>query len=208
MNRNSILLTGLTICIFLISVPCTQAEDNFESRFWDYLIGNNYKQWSPAPGKQAELYTGQVPHGTLLKIYVNRTAAGDIKGLAQGSIIVLENYLADRSLKSISVMYRSRGFNPQAHDWYWMEFKPDGTVVESVEKESQSKVTQVSTSGAAGKLAATTKIRLAGKTSSCIACHQKASGNDFFYSNDPRNRNATAAAKKVIPATTSPTRLK
>ena len=115
---------------------------------------------------------------------------------------MLENYLADRSLKSISVMYRSKGFNPQAHDWYWIEFKPDGTVMESMEKSPKSKVTQVSTSGAAGNLATATKVRLAGKASSCIACHQKASGNDFFYSNDRQNRNTTAATKKVRTAPT------
>ncbi len=195
------LLFGLILLLFASWSSTADADDGFENEFWDYLIGNNYKQWAPVPGKKASYYTGQVPHGTMLKVYVNRIAAGDINGLGQGSIIVLENYLADRSLKSISVMYRTKGFNPDARDWYWIEYKPDGTVVEKLEKQPEVHVVSA-TEGAVGKLASPGKIRLAGKASSCIACHQKAGGGDFFFSNDQLGTN-TAKRLEVSPKAVS-----
>ena len=84
----------------------------FEAKFWQFLIGNNYKNWAPAPGQDGNFYSGQVPHGALLKMYINRTAAANIEGLKIGSVVVLENYRSDRSLKSISVMYRTEGLQP------------------------------------------------------------------------------------------------
>jgi len=201
MNRLSTFLIGLALlCVSTTST--VHAEDGFENSFWDYLIGNNYKQWAPVPGKKADKYTGQVPHGTLLKIYVNRIAAGDISGLDQGSIIVLENYLADHSLKSISVMYRTKGFNPDAHDWYWVEYKPDGTVVEKLEKQPELQVVSA-TEGVPGKLASSAKVRLAGKASSCIACHRKASGDDFFFSNDEVGTNTAKHLEQSAPKAVS-----
>jgi len=119
------LLLGGCICLFLLpaavsaqqtrqtrSVSVAEtladtAEKPFEDRFWKYLIGNNYKNWSPGPNQTGDFYTGQNPHGALLKMYLNRTAAGRNKNFPMGSVIILENYRADKSLKTISVMYRT-----------------------------------------------------------------------------------------------------
>jgi len=88
-------------------------DASFEDQFWKYLVGNNYKNWSPGFSESAGFYKGSNPHGAYLKMYVNRTAAGNVNDLALGSVVILENYLKDQSLKTISVMYRTTGFNPE-----------------------------------------------------------------------------------------------
>jgi len=179
--RSSLLIGGLSILFCFVSTSFLHAEDTFEKKFWDFLIGNNYKQWSPTPNQGANFYSGKKPHGSLNKIYVNRIASGDINGLAQGSIIVLENYRSDRSLISISVMYRTRNYNPSGNDWYWVDFKPDGTVMKS--DSGPSDATAVSTG--AGKMS--------GRAASCIACHQQAGGGDLCFSNDSPGINTAKA---------------
>ena len=150
----------------------------FEARFWQFLMGNNYKNWAPAPGQDGDFYSGQVPHGALLKMYINRSAASDVAGLQVGSLVVLENYRSDRSLKSISVMYRTEGFNPAANDWYWIEYNPDGTVVEDMSTEQAQ--------AGAGEviLASAESTKMMGKASRCINCHGQAGGSDFAFFND------------------------
>ena len=107
-TTNFIRLTvGLAVLLSVsVFAPATQAQvggKQFEARFWQFLMGNNYKNWAPAPGQDGDFYSGQVPHGALLKMYINRSAAGNVAGLKVGSVIVQENYRSDRSLKSISV---------------------------------------------------------------------------------------------------------
>ena len=152
-------------------------EKPFEDQFWKYLIGNNYKNWAPGPGQTGDFYTGQNPHGALLKMYLNRTAAGRTKDFPMGSVIILENYRADESLKSISVMYRTDGFNPKGNDWYWVDYNPDGTVVEAP-VSGRSNVSQVSVNSG-GVLKKTM-----GRATNCMNCHQSGEGLDFVFFND------------------------
>ena len=158
-----------------------QDKASFERKFWKYLVGNNYKNWSPGPNQSSGFYKGQNPHGSYLKMYINRTAAGSIGDLKLGSVVILENYMKDQTLKTISVMYRTTGFNPSANDWYWVEYKPDGSVVvidqDHHNPSLESKVQQVSYTVAP-------KLKLMGKATQCINCHQSAGGNDFMFSND------------------------
>jgi hypothetical protein len=154
-------------------------EASFEDQFWKYLVGNNYKNWSPGPNESAGFYRGENPHGAYLKMYINRTAAGSIDDMAVGSVVILENYLKDQSLKTISVMYRTAGFNPDGNDWYWIEYNPDGSVVRSAAKANgaRNQIHNVS-------LTTSPKRMVMGKASNCIGCHQSAAGEDFVFSND------------------------
>jgi mono/diheme cytochrome c family protein len=156
----------------------TNNDSSFEDQFWKYLVGNNYKNWSPGPGAAAGFYKGRNPHGAYLKMYVNRTAAGSMDDMAVGSVVILENYFKDQSLKTISVMYRTTGFNPDGNDWYWIEYRPDGSVVRAAaqENETQNRIRNVS-------LTTSPKL-LMGKAANCIQCHQSAAGDDFVFSND------------------------
>jgi hypothetical protein len=121
---------------------------------WDYLKKENYaKHWKMWPGKKA-LYPGKEPHGALLTTYVNKIAYEAIKGkkgqLPDGSIIVKENYTADKKLAALTVMYKVKGYNPAAGDWFWAKYLPDG------------------------------KIAAEGKVDACIQCHGMQKTNDYI----------------------------
>ncbi|MBI3863076.1 MAG: cytochrome P460 family protein [Planctomycetia bacterium] len=141
--------------------------DEFYQSFWKHLNKqeNPYKKWGSLPGRK-DIRAGTTPHGEFLRIYANKIAIDDPKGLPYGSILVTENYGADQeTLKDITVMYRSKGAAPQQGDWYWLKYQPDGTIARTPEKEG--------------------KKAIAGKVTSCIECHSKAGGKDLVYSNDP-----------------------
>jgi hypothetical protein len=107
------------------------------------------------------MFPGEGPHGAFLKLYANRVAAGAPRELPHGSILVKENYGPDRqTLMAITVMYRSKGFDPEHHDWYWVKYEPDGRV-----------------SQMAG-------MPVRGKVSMCLECHGGAGGGDFAFTND------------------------
>lgn len=141
------------------------APETFEDKFWKYLSASRYKNWAPVPGKTGDTYAGQSPHGATLRMYLNRTAAGRPKEMPDNSIIVKENYGPDgKRLMAITVMYRTKGFNPPAGDWYWIKYRPDGTVDE--------------------KAVNGTRMKLSGKPNGCIECHAGAEGGDFAFFND------------------------
>ena len=151
-------------------------EPAFETKFWKYLIGNNYKNWAPGPGQSAGFYKGQNPHGELVKTYMNRTAAGTVGNLSVGSVVILENYDSDQTLATISVMYRTTGFNPEGNDWYWIEYKPDGSVKNSRSSYEYGEQNVRQTSNRLTKTM--------GKATQCMQCHRSAGGSDFVFSND------------------------
>jgi hypothetical protein len=115
-----------------------------------------YTEWELWPGK-GKLYKGTEPHGALLTTYVNDVALKSIKakkGLKDGSIIVKENYMPDKMLAAVTVMYKVKGYNPEVGDIFWMKFAPDG------------------------------KIEVSGKSGMadmCIGCHTKVKGNDYLF---------------------------
>lgn len=189
MNRIFLTLATLVV-VSLTHMAPVQAQNGhpFETKFWQFLIGNNYKQWAPAPGQDGDFFSGQVPHGALLKLYINRSAAGNVAGLPIGSVVVLENYRSDKSLKSISVMYRTEGFNPKANDWYWIEYNPDGSVAEEslavedhlIASDEGSEISLVSNN---------VVVKMNGQSTTCIACHAEAGGADFAFFNDRSESN-------------------
>ncbi len=113
-----------------------------------------YQQWALFPGK-GKFYKGKHPHGALLTTYVNDIALASIKDrsgtLANGSIIVKENYMPDKKLGAVTVMYRVKGYDPNGGDWFWAKYKADG----SVAKE--------------------------GKVNGCINCHAAVINNDWVF---------------------------
>ena len=119
---------------------------------WDHMKKSNYRNWQMWPGKTA-LYPGTQPHGALLTTYVNDVAYKAIKAkkgkLPNGSIVVKENYMPDKSLGALTVMYKVKGFNSEANDWFWAKYMPDG------------------------------KIEAEGKVEMCIGCHGMKKDNDY-----------------------------
>ncbi len=125
----------------------------------EYIIKYNpYRAWSLWPDK-GRLYKGTEPHGLLLTTFVNDTALHSIKkkkGMADGSLIVKENYTADKKFTALSVMYKIKGYNPEAGDWFWVKYAPDGKVLAS------------------------------GKVEACINCHVKRKDNDYIFTGKVR----------------------
>ena len=122
---------------------------------YDYVTKTNpYQQWSLFPGK-GKLYPGKHPHGALLTTYVNDVALAGINDkigtLADGSIIVKENYMPNKELGAITVMYRVAGYDPNGGDWFWAKYAANG----SIAKE--------------------------GKVNGCINCHAAVINNDWVF---------------------------
>jgi len=141
--------------------------DEFYQSFWTHLNRQEfpYKKWGPLAGKKG-LREGESPHGDFVQTFANKIALDNPATLPYGSILVAENYDQDKKLKDITVMYRSKGADPQHGDWYWLKYLPNGSIARTPEKEG--------------------KKPIAGKVASCIECHAKADGKDFVYGNDPK----------------------
>jgi hypothetical protein len=125
------------------------------NQLYDYITkSKHYSSWELWPGK-GKLYKGKEPHGALLTTYVNSTASYAIKGkkkkMDDTSIIVTENYTADKRLNALTVMYKIKGYNPSAGNWFWAKYDSQGKVIAS------------------------------GKVDACIGCHGKMKDEDYLY---------------------------
>lgn len=122
---------------------------------WRYMTVENPYQNYPAWPEKEGFYESSMPPGNVLKLYVNDIALETIvnkKGMfPDGTLLIKENYTDDRKLFLITVMYKSRGFNPAGHDWYWVKYKPNG------------------------------EARLEGRVDACIDCHVGVAGNDYVF---------------------------
>jgi len=120
---------------------------------WSLLKQMDYsKKWRMWPAKTS-LYPGKEPHGALLTTYVNIPAFMAIAGkkgmLPNGSMVVMEDYSTDKKLSDITVMFKVQAYNPEAGDWFWAKYAPDG------------------------------KIEAEGKVDTCIKCHGQNKDNDY-----------------------------
>ncbi len=221
-------LLCLALCVSLSSPSVAQTSDalakaensqakdkQFAEKFWNYLLSNNYKHWSPAPGKSAGHFASQTvngtnlganvpsPHGTNVKMYVNRTAASSPNSLPVGSVLILENYRQDKSLESISVMYRTPGFNPSANDWYWVNYNADGSITSD---QNATRINSLDSKGVhRASAAATFPKKLVGRSEACIECHKAGGGDLAFFNNriDPQTAITPIVnqpAKQAVPA--------
>ncbi len=153
-----------TLAAFVVLTSCASEEEPvFEpisasdiggERVWSRITEeSDYENYSFWPGHEGE-QSGQAPHGPFHRIYVNRTLAqalpAEDKTAPDGSIIVKENLNASRELASLTVMTKVEGFNPDAGDWFWAKYQPDG----SIDAE--------------------------GAVTGCISCHAGMSQNDYI----------------------------
>jgi hypothetical protein len=123
-------------------------------KLYDYITKDNpYGKWELWPGK-GRMYKGREPHGAFLTTYVNSRAyfsAKDKTGkMADSSIIVKENYTPGKKLAALTVIYKIKGYNPEAGDWFWAKYEPYG------------------------------KVLVSGKVEACIGCHRGNKANDFI----------------------------
>jgi len=119
----------------------------------DYINKTDpYTKWDLMPGT-AKMRVGKEPHGGLQNVYVNKLALKAIKdkagALPDGAIIVKEVFSTDKKPTAVNVMYKKKGFNPEAGDYFWLKYGPD------------------------------MKIAVQGKFDPCIKCHATAKANDY-----------------------------
>ncbi len=111
-----------------------------------------YEKWDIWPGKK-RMFKARPPLG-LVNTYVSENALYSIrKGqpMIDSSFIVTENYDENKKFTSLFVMYKIKGYNPSAGDWFWAQYGPRG------------------------------KITTSGKVKACIECHTKAKDNDYIF---------------------------
>ncbi len=174
--RKAIPIAALTVAglaMFGLLYPTSEAEGQSGNRtatqahhdvLWAWLQRSDYTKWKGADGRAPDFKKGESPHGALIKTYVNECAAADLKKLASGSVIVKENYGPDKKLMAITVMQRSKGYDPDHGDWYYAKYMPNGKI-DTTPPEMKS-------------------MPVAGKFKMCIDCHSGAGGGDYGFLND------------------------
>jgi len=130
------------------------------AEFWSSLQKTSYHDWGTFPRRERGFYPGNSPHGDLLKLFIDETAASSPLEPAYGSIIVKENFTEDEELLSITVMKRIEDFDPAHGDWWYAKYDPDGDI------------------------AMADGAPIAGKVESCVNCHGAAEGADFVFGNE------------------------
>ena len=152
----AILVSGALFLCATITIGGEEALPKAEGKaFYDYITTTSpYDQWPLFPGTE-KLYEGKHPHGAFLTTYVNNVALKGINDkvgtLANGAIVVKENYTPEKELAAVTIMYRVQSYNQDAGDWFWAKYKADG----SIEKE--------------------------GKVAGCIGCHSAVINNDWIF---------------------------
>ncbi len=137
----------------------SKAPDEIANDLWKLIETENFRdRWRMWPGKEA-LYQGTPPHGALLTTYINSIGYESVvkkeNVLPSGTIIVNEDYMPDKTLAAITVMYNLPGFDPEHGNWFWGKYAPDGKPM-TMEKDGET-------------------VILAGAISDCIGCHSASS---------------------------------
>lgn len=127
-------------------------------KVYEYITKTSpYTQWDLWPGK-GKMYKGSQPHGDYLTTYVNADGMFDIRkkkgSLSEGAIIVKESYGPDKGFSALSVMFRIKGYNRPAGDWFWAKYDHKGKVLAS------------------------------GRVEACIKCHEKKKDNDYIFTGE------------------------
>jgi len=117
-------------------------------------------------------YEGQPPHGKVLDTIYSHLK---MRGNGEKPVIIKRNYGAKelstedvannpkKYLKAVTVMYKRDGYDPDNKDWFWVKYKPDGSL------HTNPKDMKL-----AGRVAK-------GMNKGCIACHKAADGGDYVF---------------------------
>lgn len=117
---------------------------------WDYITTTSpYAKWGQWPNHRG-LQPSRSPHGPYHQIYVNQAGLSSTKTpFNYGTIEVKVPQTKEGKIKNIVVMYKVKGYSPQAGDWFWAMYTARGRPV------------------------------TAGKLAGCIRCHAALDDNDY-----------------------------
>lgn len=124
---------------------------------WDYITNiSPYAQWDQWPTYQG-LQWARSPHGPYNQVYVNQAGLSSTKApLNYGTIQVKVAQTKGGKIKNFTVMYKVKGYNPVAGDWFWAMYTSKGRPL------------------------------AAGKPTGCIRCHAALGDNDYVMVHDLR----------------------
>ena len=139
--------------------------DTTGAAIWAYLQEEDYREnWSLWPGTEA-LYKGNQPHGMLLTTYVNdvalRALGSGASQMPDGAIVVKENYMPNKELAAITVMFKRQGYNGDHNDWFFSKHLPSG----DLDKMEMNGMT----------------MPMEGRLPGCQNCHLAKKDNDYLY---------------------------
>ena len=160
MKKQTLVVLAASIVV-LLAIGSIQAQKSVypapeADAFWEWVSQTDpYQGWGYWPGHEG-IYKGQSPHGDYLKLYANSIALKAVRQgqipFPAGSMIMKVNYAEDKeTLMSLTPMYKVEGFNPQAGDWFWAKYKPNGKALAS------------------------------GKVKGCIDCHRSQKEYDWTF---------------------------
>ena len=152
MKKIAPLCLGFLLAMALAS-PAVPAETPpaDPAALWDHITKadpyTKWGQWQDYKGMQKS----HSPHGDQNRVFVNLIGLSAKKPpMPFGSIQVKESFDDSGRLLNITVMYKVKGYNPPAGDWFWAKYAADG------------------------------RASPFGKPKGCIACHAGAGGkNDY-----------------------------
>jgi hypothetical protein len=105
--------------------------DNISAgNLWDRITEeSNYRKYPMWPEHKG-LQPGQSPHGRFHKVFINHKLRNALpiadKTAPNGSMIIKENYDANKELVMYTAMVKVKGYNPDNGDWFWVKYDKDG----------------------------------------------------------------------------------
>jgi hypothetical protein len=146
-----------------------QDDVKFAKDLWQAV--NGYDSWLT----KSDYYEGNRPHGKILRNYFsivtvngkNYPAIIKDNFAGEGASLTSVSENPNEYLVAVTIMVkRSDGYDPDNQNWFWVKYKPDGTI----DKNKKG----ISLAGRVAK----------GMDSGCINCHSIAKGSDYYFSND------------------------
>lgn len=173
--RRSSVICLWVLCLLLEGGKAVEAQSfgqqtdvAFAGRLWEALAEHGYVG---SKALRTRPYPGIHPHGAVLE----RIEATLSLPEATGPVLVKKTYRGDdvsveavaedptTYLNRIAVMFRRTDYAPEAGDWFWAHYDPDGTLVaDSTGMRRAGRVAKDSDTG-------------------CIACHRRAPGGDYVF---------------------------
>jgi hypothetical protein len=149
--------------IILLLTACTGKKAAYPSltkdeitgaRLWQRITAEEYyREYKGWPGVEG-VRRGQSPHGRYHQIFINDDLFESLplkdKKTPNGSIIVKENFDADKRQTNFTVMAKVKGYDPEHGDWFWAAIAPMG------------------------------KVMMEGNPKFCIDCHEGKKDNDYL----------------------------
>lgn len=167
---------GLLLLVVAVQFVIAQSADTTDEEkanaYFEDIQAAPYTDWAFEPGVPEGFYTGTPPHGLVLRTFINDLVAEAVGSGAdafpEGSVIVKENHMPgdvdvagmerhaavegfEGNLDALTVMVKIAGYNPEAGDWFWAKYQPDGSIL------------------------------AAGQPAGCIGCHGQVAANDYVY---------------------------